>query len=57
MNVPESIGALQQLGSLDLRKNQLQGLPRSFSALTQLLFLDLRDNLLSQSIHHLWKES
>ncbi|MHA2346780.1 MAG: leucine-rich repeat domain-containing protein [Candidatus Hodarchaeales archaeon] len=46
-SLPESIGQLTQLTSLDLRDNQLSSLPVSIGQLTQLRHLDLRDNQLT----------
>ncbi|MBE9032000.1 leucine-rich repeat domain-containing protein, partial [filamentous cyanobacterium LEGE 11480] len=44
--LPESIGQLTNLTSLDLRDNQLVSLPESIGQLTNLTSLDLRDNQL-----------
>ena len=45
--LPESLGQLTQLQSLDLSDNQLTRLPDLLGQLTQLLVLDLRGNKLS----------
>lgn len=46
--LPESLGELTQLQSLNLSRNQLAGLPEWLGRLTQLQTLDVRDNELSK---------
>ena len=46
-DLPESLGQLTQLQSLDLGDNQLTALPEWLGQLTQLQSLDLRDNPLT----------
>ncbi len=40
--VPESVGALGRLATLELRKNRLRGLPPAVARLTACVTLDLR---------------
>ena len=44
--IPESLGQLTQLQSLDIQDNQLTALPESLGQLTQLQSLDLSHNQL-----------
>ncbi|MDM8544702.1 leucine-rich repeat domain-containing protein [Desulfococcaceae bacterium HSG9] len=46
--LPESLGQLTQLQSLNLSKNQLTGLPESLGQLTQLQLLNLSENQLTE---------
>lgn len=54
--LPETIAALTQLQTLDLRRNQLTELPEAIAALTQLQTLNLSYNQLTlEALADLWK--